>query len=320
MPKILFILLKSFIHGLMYIILLPINIYKFIIQKNKNIINYLILGMSLSVYFITIFIATRWYVQTEKTKYLIKDIIASTEIVKNDEENINEDINNEDPNNSNIQDNGNNSNGNNNQSSNNNYTNDYWDYINVPYLNIDFNTLKKINPDVVGWLKVENTNVNYPVVKSNDNSYYLKHDFRKNSNSAGWIFLDYRNDLDNLRKNSIIYGHNMINNTMFGSIPDNVLSNTWLSNPENHLIKLSTPNSNMVWKIFSVYTIEPESYYIKTLFNNIEYQQFIDTIKSRSIYNFNEEVNINDKILTLSTCDNSGKKRVVVHAKLIKSQ
>ena len=76
----------------------------------------------------------------------------------------------------------------------------------------------------------------------------------------------------------------------------------------------------MVWKIFSVYTIEPESYYIKTLFNNIEYQQFIDTIKSRSIYNFNEEVNINDKILTLSTCDNSGKKRVVVHAKLIKSQ
>lgn len=278
------------------------------------------MGMSLSIYLITIFISTRWYVQTEKTKYLIKDIIASTEIVTNDEENKDEDINTQEPDIPSDPSDNDENNENNNQSSNNNYSNDYWDYINVPYLNVDFNTLKKINPDVVGWLKVENTNVNYPIVQANDNAYYLTHDFKRNKNSAGWIFLDYRNDLNNLRKNSIIYGHNMLNKTMFGSIPDNVLSNSWLSNPNNHLIKLSTPNSNMIWKIFSVYTIEPESYYIKTLFNNIEYQQFIDTIKARSIYDFNEELTINDKILTLSTCDNTGKKRVVIHAKLIKSQ
>lgn len=296
---------------------LPINIYKTIAKKNKNVLNYIILGLSLAIYLVGVFISVKWYVQTEKTKYLIKDIIASTEIITVEEENKIDTTNPEDetqpeqPNDNNT--------GNNNSSSN-NYHNDYWDYINVPYLNVDFSTLQKINPDVVGWLKVENTNVNYPVVKSSDNSYYLTHDFNKNKNSAGWIFLDYRNDLNNLRKNSIIYGHNMLNKTMFGSIPDNVLSTSWLSNPNNHLIKLSTPNSNMVWKIFSVYTVEPESYYIKTLFNNIEYEQFINTIKSRSIYNFNEEVTINDYILTLSTCDNSGKKRVVIHAKLIKSQ
>ena len=312
-----FLIVKSFFIGILCILFLPINIYKTIAKKNKNVLNYIILGLSLAIYLVGVFISVKWYVQTEKTKYLIKDIIASTEIITVEEENKIDTTNPEDetqpeqPNDNNT--------GNNNSSSN-NYHNDYWDYINVPYLNVDFSTLQKINPDVVGWLKVENTNVNYPVVKSSDNSYYLTHDFNKNKNSAGWIFLDYRNDLNNLRKNSIIYGHNMLNKTMFGSIPDNVLSTSWLSNPNNHLIKLSTPNSNMVWKIFSVYTVEPESYYIKTLFNNIEYEQFINTIKSRSIYNFNEEVTINDYILTLSTCDNSGKKRVVIHAKLIKSQ
>ena len=294
-----------------------INIYKTIAKKNKNVLNYIILGLSLAIYLVGVFISVKWYVQTEKTKYLIKDIIASTEIITVEEENK---IDTTSPEDETQPEQPNDNNTGNNNSSSNNYHNDYWDYINVPYLNVDFSTLQKINPDVVGWLKVENTNVNYPVVKSSDNSYYLTHDFNKNKNSAGWIFLDYRNDLNNLRKNSIIYGHNMLNKTMFGSIPDNVLSTSWLSNPNNHLIKLSTPNSNMVWKIFSVYTVEPESYYIKTLFNNIEYEQFINTIKSRSIYNFNEEVTINDYILTLSTCDNSGKKRVVIHAKLIKSQ
>ena len=185
-------------------------------------------------------------------------------------------------------------------------------------MDVNFDSLLQTNPDTVAWIKVEGTKINYPVVQSTDNDYYLHHDYRKNDNMAGWIFGDYRDDFTNFKYNTIIYGHNMNNKTMFGSLPDAVLSSSWQNNPDNHLIKLSTPTSNSIWKVFSVYTIEPEVYYLKIPASAESHQEFITTIKNRSIYNFNTDVTVNDKILTLSTCDNLGTKRVAVHAKLIK--
>ena len=86
----------------------------------------------------------------------------------------------------------------------------------------------------------------------------------------------------------------------------------------NHIIRLSTESENTLWQIFSVYKIPEESYYITTEFNNdSDYEEFLNAIKNRSIYNFNTNLNINDKILTLSTCY-SDTERTVVHAKLIK--
>ena len=82
----------------------------------------------------------------------------------------------------------------------------------------DFDKLKKMNSDIVGYIEVDNTNISYPVVKSSDNSYYLNHSYTKEKNNIGSIFLDYRNDLDNLSKNNIIYGHGRLDNTMFGSL------------------------------------------------------------------------------------------------------
>src|SRR5699024_811525 len=80
----------------------------------------------------------------------------------------------------------------------------------------DFDKLKKMNSDIVGYIEVDNTNISYPVAKSSDNSYYLNHSYTKEKNNIGSIFLDYRNDLDNLSKNNIIYGHGRLDNTMFG--------------------------------------------------------------------------------------------------------
>ena len=129
--------------------------------------------------------------------------------------------------------------------------------------------------------------------------------------------MDFRNDINNLSNNNIIYGHSRLDKSMFGSLK-NITKSNWYKNKDNYIIKLSTPEKNTMWQVFSVYRIPTESYYITTEFsNNDEYQVFIDTISKRSIYEFNAKPNVNDKILTLSTCAD-GDKKVVMHAKLIK--
>lgn len=302
---------KYFVLGIKYIFGKK---HKIEVVKNNDSkkLSWAIVGTSLSVYLICVFLFSRWYVQGLKIKYLSDDIINSTEIIE--KESKNEEIVPSESNNSN-------NDGSNNSNSNGNneyvyYPNDYWDYLNVPFMNVDFNELMKKNSDTVGWIKVEGTKVNYPVVQTLDNDYYLTHAFNKTSNQGGWIFADYRVNFKDFGKNTIIYGHNMNNKTMFGSIP-NMLYNGYLSNSSNYYIKISTPSSNSVWKVFSIYTIEPEVYYLKTNFKSEPYSNFLTTLKNRSIYNFGIDVNENDKILTLSTCDNSGTKRVAVHAKMI---
>ena len=186
--------------------------------------------------------------------------------------------------------------------------------------NIDFNKLINKNPDTIGWIKVLGTDINYPVVQTNNNDFYLTHSFDKSYNKAGWIFADYINkNLKNneLDKNTIIYGHNRQNNSMFGTL-SNVFKEEWLSNKENHYINFSTLNNNMVWEVFSTYTIEKEEYYIQSNFSSDEeYISFLNTIKNRSTYKYDVNISKEDKILTLSTCTNVGKGRTVLHAKLI---
>lgn len=199
-----------------------------------------------------------------------------------------------------------------------NKNDDYWYYINMDMMSVNFDELKKKNDDTVGFIKVNGTNVNYPIVQTNDNSYYLKHAFDKSKNSAGWVFADYRNNMVNFDKNTVIYGHSRSNQTVFGSLKK-VLNKSWYGNKDNHIIKLSTPTENTLWQIVSIYTIKPESYYITTKFSDSQFQTFIKTIKERSQINFSGTLNENDKILTLSTCEDvAGTTRLVIHAKLIK--
>lgn len=188
-------------------------------------------------------------------------------------------------------------------------------------LKVDFDKIMTLNQDIVGWINVLGTDINYPVVQTTDNDFYLTHSFDKSYNKSGWIFADYTNiniKENNLDKNTVIYGHNRKNNSMFGTL-SNTLKEEWQNNMENRYINFSTLNQNMVWQVFSTYTIESEDYYIKTHFSSdIEYNEFLNTIKSRSNYNFNVDISTDDKVLTLSTCTNIGKGRSVLHAKLIK--
>lgn len=196
--------------------------------------------------------------------------------------------------------------------------NPFWQYIKMSLLSVNFGELKNVNPKVVGWIEVKGTNVNMPFVQTSNNTYYLNHSFDNTYNSAGWAFLDYRNNKE-LDKNNIIYAHGRKNGSMFGSLR-NLLENKWLKNKDNHIIRISTEKENTMWQIFSVYHIPTTNDYIQVDFkNDDEYTNFINKLTKRSIYNFDTKVLNTDKILTLSTCYSSSEK-LVVHAKLIKKE
>ncbi len=197
--------------------------------------------------------------------------------------------------------------------------NPYWDYIKMNLINVDFNELKSINNQTVGWIQVNGTNINYPFVQTTDNNYYLTHSFNKSYNSAGWVFLDYRNNLQTLNKNTIIYAHGRTDKTMFGTLK-NILTNDWINNTDNYVIKLSTEYENTLWQVFSAYHIPTTNDYLKINFNNNEsFIEFTNMLINRSQFDFNTTINENDHILTLSTCYNSSEK-MVIHAKLIKKE
>ena len=197
--------------------------------------------------------------------------------------------------------------------------NDYWYYVKFPLINVDFDELKTKNSDTIGWINVNNTNINYPIVQTDNNDYYLNHSFDKTWNDAGWVFLDYRNNSNFSDKNTIIYAHSRLDKTMFGSL-SKALNPNWHKNKDNHIIRISNEEENSLWQIFSVYVIETESYYITTSFNdNTSYLDFLNTMKDRSKYNFNTTLTAEDRIITLSTCYDDDRK-TVVHAKLLKKE
>ena len=179
---------------------------------------------------------------------------------------------------------------------------------------IDFDKLKDINSDVIGYIRVNGTNIDYVVVQGKDNEYYLSKNLEKKDNKSGWIFLDYKNKLDGTDKNIIIYGHNTVDKSMFGSLK-NVLKEEWFNNKNNHEIVFVTESGLVKYKVFSTYKIDNEEFYIKTDFtSDEEYKNFIKKIKKRSYFDFDVDTENVSQILTLSTCSNQGKKRVVLHA------
>ena len=174
----------------------------------------------------------------------------------------------------------------------------------------------KVNKEIVSWISVDSTNINYPIVKSDDNEFYLNHNINKSYDSSGWIFMDYRNNSDLSDFNTIFYGHNLINKTSFGSV-SNMFTDKWFET-SNHNIVVANKNGKYTYKIFSVYYSEPDSSNLQTNYDNkIEYLDFLNMLKEKSKFNFSEELNENDRIITLSTCTDDNKGRRVVHAKLI---
>lgn len=200
-------------------------------------------------------------------------------------------------------------------SSSNNYTTSPSSYY-TKYNQI-FDELTSINDETIGWLTVNNTKVNYPVVQHTDNDYYLKRDFNKKNNSYGWIYMDYRNNIYNLSNNTIIWGHNLRNGMMFGTLRY-ATNESWYKNPDNQIITFNTKVKNMKWKIFSIYKIPVTNDYLYANFGDLnEFQSFLDMIRGRSMYDFGVNVSKEDHILTLSTCGPTSATRLVIHAVLV---
>ena len=176
---------------------------------------------------------------------------------------------------------------------------------------VDFSKLKSENSSVVAWIYLNDTKISYPVVQYSDNSYYLKHNYRKEENNAGWIFMDYRNSLDD--KNVVIYGHGRIDGSMFGTLK-NLFDESYYLKDDNLDIKLITEEKTIKYRIFSVYKIKFESYYNQVDFEENDFKKFLKTIQNRSIFKLNQKVFSDDNIITLSTCADGLNNRLVVHA------
>ncbi len=261
------------------------------LKMEEKVIPIIISTLSIITYLICIFLLTRWFVQSNRNQKFAEELSNETELISEKEKQI--------------------------SSKNAKATYNYKYPDDLSFLNVNLNPYLKINPETVAWIQVNGTIISYPVVQHKDNDYYLSHDFYKRKTEIGAIFADYRDNFDEFNNNNIIYGHNIVNGTMFGQLP-RVLGKSWQSNPNYHYIKLSTKKTNTIWQIFSVYEIIPTIDYLQSRFYSDElYNEFLKLIKNRSEFDFKTDVNTDDKIITLSTCNNIGNKRVVVHAKLI---
>lgn len=188
--------------------------------------------------------------------------------------------------------------------------------LNSTFLEVDINALQNQNEEAVGWIQIPETKIDYPFVQHNDNIYYLNHSFDKKKNEAGWIFLDRRNNINDLDQNTILYAHGRVDKTMFGSLNNALKKETALPK----VVKLSTKDYNYLFEVFSLYKIKTTRDYLNINYQNAEeYEKFLQKIKNRSAHTFSVEVTKEDKIITLSTCYNIEEK-TVLHAKLIKRQ
>ncbi|MBU9726374.1 class B sortase [Diplocloster modestus] len=176
-----------------------------------------------------------------------------------------------------------------------------------------FDELKAINSDIVGWIEFENIDINYPVVQTGDNDYYLTHTVKNTRNSVGSIFVEYTNNSDFQDDNTFIYGHNMKNGSMFGLLKKYKDPSYYQA---NQFFWIYTPQGDYMYQIFSCHEAEPESETYTNGFGSKEsYASYLQTIKDLSLYDTGVAVTSDDKIVSLSTCTKDKEVRFVVHAK-----
>jgi len=183
-----------------------------------------------------------------------------------------------------------------------------------PELNIDFQALQTLNPDVVGWIYLEGLGISYPIVQGTDNDYYLNHTVEKQVNSSGAIFMDYTNTPNFYDFNTFLYGHNMKNNTMFGALKRYYKEEGVCQ--ENPFFYIYLPTGEVLkYEIFSYYlaTDTSDSYEIVT--TQEAYDEYVSKVYRRSAYSADRTVTQYNTMVTLSTCagPSSGNQRFLVH-------
>ena len=182
-------------------------------------------------------------------------------------------------------------------------------------LDVDISALKQINPDVIGWIYVENTDISYPILYSGDDSTYLRTTIDKEPATAGSIFLEGYNYPDWSDSHDIIYGHNMRNLSMFGKLKYYKTEEDFY---ENHkYFQIITEDGKMRFEIFSYFDTDPASWvYTVPYDDNDDFTEYILKLKKNSYKNIETDVKSSDKVVTLSTCSTSGM-RFTVHGYLV---
>lgn len=180
---------------------------------------------------------------------------------------------------------------------------------------VNFEELQQMNPDVIGWIEIEALpEISYPIVQGDDNDYYLHNTFKKTSNNAGSIFVDYRNGSNFIDCNTIIYGHNMKNMSMFGSLKKYKTDGFY---EENQYFTIYTNDMAYRYQIFSYRDVsEISSVYSVGFGAGEQFQEFVNDMIRQSYMDTDVSVTGTDKVVTLSTCSSEGN-RFVVHAVMV---
>ena len=179
---------------------------------------------------------------------------------------------------------------------------------------IDFRKLSGINPDIVGWLEIPALEISYPVVQAGDNSTYLKRTFYGNKNDAGCIFMDFRNDPGVTDRNTILYGHNMKNGTMFGKLKKYRDEETAKN---GRVFFYSTPESVFQCEILSCRTVSASTEEYPVEFrDSLEFMEYTGRARQESGCSFETAISEKDRLITLSTCSGEDAKRFVVQARI----
>lgn len=186
-----------------------------------------------------------------------------------------------------------------------------------PDIEVDFKSLLEMNKDTVGWLYVGACDISYPIVQGEDNDYYMHKTFEDKNNAAGAILMDYRDNPQLEDWNTFIYGHNMKNGSMFGSLKKFLSDKTlWEKDP---YIYIFIPGYIYRYKIFSYYKDTPDSKMYWTPDNLKEYRQYIRDAKTKSLVDTGVETSEDNNMITLVTCSGmgEGKMRFFVHGEFI---
>ena len=167
--------------------------------------------------------------------------------------------------------------------------------------NPSISELKRMNPDIVGWIYIKGTNIDYPLLQCSNNDYYLDHTYTEEYNNAGSIFLDYMNAADFSDQNTVIYGHSQLDRTMFYQLKYYRQQSFYDQYP---FIVITTENYTYYYRVLSVNVLAPTDNYRGPDYGSGFYDH-IAAMRSSSLIVSSADINSNSKIITLSTCTNS---------------
>lgn len=184
---------------------------------------------------------------------------------------------------------------------------------------VDFDKLRAVNPDIIGWIYFENMEISYPIVQGKDNEYYLNHTFYGEENKCGCIFMEVENAADFGDDNSFLYGHNMKDKSMFARLNEFQKKETYEKNPAFYIF---TPKGVFQYKIYSCYSTElGGDSFLCRFKNQKEYGKWQKTVADKSLYDTGIAPNQNQKTVTLMTCTSAGaRERFLVHGVLTQEE